>query len=37
MTTIYVDVQTVVQFCTEAATLCHHELQVAQTESAQDF
>lgn len=37
MTTIYVDVQTMVQFCTEAATLCRHELQVAQTESAQDF
>lgn len=37
MTTIYVDVQTMVQFCTEAATLSHHELQVAQTESAQDF
>lgn len=37
MTTIYVDVQTIVQFCTEAATLSHHELQVAQTEPAQDF
>lgn len=37
MTTIYVDIQTMVQFCTEAAILSHHELQVAQTESAQDF
>lgn len=37
MMTIYVDIQTMVQFCTEAAILCHHELKVAQSESAQDF